>query len=152
MLKLYYGLLEDERRVVNPDPYFNGMFDMHKIDTDFGRRVVKECSGVAKVHNYVTLELSNGEFISPEKLSSGAKNVLLMKEFPDIICDVLWCGENCEPFISEIAEERDLTVYTTRPFHPDLNYLFKDGIYFINSGNIVRNNLEYIRECIKYKL
>lgn len=79
MLKIWYGLKQFDNEVADPDFFFfSEEMNANCIDTDFGRRVVTECSNVYNIHNYATLELPNGELISPKELSSGAKNLLIM--------------------------------------------------------------------------
>lgn len=152
MLKLYYGMLEDKNVVLNPDNYFMDNTDLHCIDTDFGHRVLKDCVDVVKVHNYVTLELGNGELISPKDIGSGVKNLFIMKEDDTAICNLLWCGENCEKYISEIAETKDLVVCTWRPFFPDFDTMFKSGIEILNSGKVVHNGMDYLKEILEYPI
>ena len=52
--------------------------------------------------------------IPPEKLSGGAKTLLLMKNKPDMIFNASKCGDNCAKFILEIARDRDITTLRER--------------------------------------
>lgn len=118
MLKMWIGdppkRLFKTRVVNNPDRYWElHVRDLEFMNTDFSKRVAMECSAIAEFLSCVTLKMDSGRLISPMQLSSGAKNVLLMKYF-DCSCDMEWCGENCEQFVEEIAEEKDLYIYTTR--------------------------------------
>lgn len=161
MLKLWVGYpgvnldvrTYDNKYIVrNPDVYFDEMYDFPKLDTEFGHRLLKDVCHIVKVHNYATLELANGELISPTSLASGVKNVLLMQDCSDeVICDLLWCGENCEPFIAELAEKKDFTVCSRREFFPNFEQ-FKSGILVLNTNKVVHDIFEYWKETddLKY--
>lgn len=145
MMNLWLGRGDFDNEVGDPDFYFSEFIDPKCIDTDFGRRVVKTCSDVKEVVNYATLVLPNEELISPMELSSGAKNLLIMMfDEEDAVCDLIWCGSNCESFLGEIASKRDFTVFTTRWFVPYKNSNFKDGVRILNTGKVVRSFDEYI--------
>lgn len=154
MLKLWLGRKDDDERYIGqPDFVFDEEVDTHCIETEFGKRVIYVCSGSANVINYASLSLPNGELISPKELSSGAKNIFVMDECKDVLCDLLWCGDNCIQFIAEIANRRNIEVCTTRwilPFNSKVE--FKDGILIMNTGTIVRSAKEYIDEVIGKKL
>lgn len=131
MLKMWIGdpskRLFKTRVVNNPDRYWElHVRDLEFMNTDFSKRVAMECSAIAEFLSCVTLKMDSGRLISPMQLSSGAKNVLLMKYF-DCSCDM-------KQFVEEIAEEKDLYIYTTRDYVP-----------YLESGNepkpfIVLNN------------
>lgn len=145
MLKLWIGDKKFDNQIGTPDFFFDEEMDKHCIDTDFGRRVVTECSDIYKIHTYAALELPNGEFISPSELSSGAKNLLIMMfSEKDVVCDMLWCGDNCNKFVAEIANIKDITVKTTRWYMPYLRgEKFDEGILILNTNTVVRSVEEY---------
>lgn len=149
MLHLWIGEKEFENDAGVPDFYFMEEMDLSCIDTDFGHRVLHSCSDVAKVINYATLELPNGELVSPREISSGAKTCLiLMFDTEDVVCDLLFCGENCEPFIAEAANQRDITCKTSRWFFPK-KWGFKDGIHILNTDTVVHDIDEYMYHIIE---
>lgn len=74
--------------------------------------------------------------------SSGAKNVLLMK-YTNKIVDMLWCGDNCDKFVEEIAREKDLIVFTTRDYVPYERSESED-FRVLNSGKIYHYSKEYL--------
>ena len=154
MLKLWIGRREkeDDRYIGQPDFTFDEEIDKHCIDTDFGRRLIYACSGKARVINYVTLELPNGELLSPKELSSGTKNVFVMDNDPDSLCDLLWCGDNFFPFIAEIANHKDIEACTSRWLVPFDGCTHKNGILIMNTGKVVYNGKEFIDEVIGNRL
>lgn len=128
LLKLYIGyppvgFFNESDIVRNPDDYFEYYVrDLSFIDSPFCREVVKECSDVVEFLSSTTMRAGNGMFISPMQLSSGAKNVLIM-ESTDKICNMGWCGDNCNRFVEDIADRKDLTVFSGRVYIP---YLYND--------------------------
>lgn len=145
MLRLWIGNKEFDNDTGEPDFYFDEEMDAECIDTDFGRRVVKECSDIESVINYATLKLPNGELVSPRELASGAKNLLIMMfSEEDVVCDLRWCGDNCNKFIAEVANTKDITVKTTRWYMPYLRgETFDEGILILNTNTVVRSVEEY---------
>ena len=145
MLNLWIGDKKFDNQIGTPDFFFDEEMNKHCIDTDFGRRVVTECSDIYKIHTYAALELPNGEFISPSELSSGAKNLLIMMfSEKDVVCDMLWCGDNCNKFVTEIANTKDITLKTSRysnPFNSSVS--FNDGVLILNTGVTVRDSREF---------
>lgn len=140
-----------------PTSYFNFMMDFHCIDTEFGRRVVKELSRVVKVHNYASLEISTGEFISPVELSHGAKNILIMAFAEDsVVTNMLFCGDNCNKFVAEICKTKDLNLITTRLYNPwyrvEDTASLDSGVRIWNTGKIVYTQVEYVDYLMKVGL
>lgn len=152
MLNLWIGDRDFPVQVLNPDLYFNEFIDKHCIETDFGKRVVKECSDVKEVINYVNMVLPNGELISPNELSSGAKNLLIMMYDDEAVCDMEWCGNNCDHFIGEIAKAKDFTLQTTRWYVPFKNAEFPDGVRILNIDKVVYDIDEFLGAVVENEL
>ena len=49
--------------------------------------------------------------MSPDRLSSGVKALILMKMDPDIKVYATRCGDNCSMFIKELSEIQDVTIF-----------------------------------------
>lgn len=147
MLNLYIGYPPSEFKGVvrNPDRYFKDMDVYEVMSTGFAVRVAKECSDIASFDNPILMRTNSGRFVSPLDLSSGAKNLLIMK-YTDSICNLLWCGSNCDKFVEEIAEEKDLTVFTTRSYVPYKRSKNIKPFKVINTGKIYNNPVEYVSD------
>lgn len=148
MLRLWIGYPPKgyfkEKLVRNPDYFFSDYFlDTSFVATDFGRRVVCACSDVKEVLSCVTLRVSSGRLISPMQLSSGAKNIFIMKE-TSAICNMGWCGGNCEPFVDEISHSQDLTLYTDRFYVPYLYTNDERPFEVLNLGRVFESASEYL--------
>lgn len=145
MLNLYIGYPPRDKYkgiVYNPDSHFKDL-DLYEImSTDFSMRVAKECSDIASFESPILMKTNSGRYVSPLDLSSGAKNVLLMK-YTNKIVDMLWCGDNCDKFVEEIAREKDLIVFTTRDYVPYERSESED-FRVLNSGKIYHSSKEYL--------
>lgn len=83
-------------------------FDLFKkkewFEDEFVRKVIK---GIDKS------EVIKGEYIEspvfggmpPQYLSSGSKALILMKMQPDLVVYATRCGNNCAPYLIELATE-----------------------------------------------
>lgn len=148
MLNLYIGYpKEDEigEIVYNPDDYFKDMDLYEVMSTDFSMRVARECSDITKFETPILMRTSSGRFVSPLDLSSGAKNLIIMK-YTDKICNLLWCGDNCDKYVEEIAEERDITVFTTRVYVPYEDSTNVVPFRVLNNGRIYNSPYEYVTD------
>lgn len=131
--------------VYNPDRYFKDMDVYEVMSTDFAIRVAKECSDIASFDNPILMRTNSGRFVSPLDLSSGAKNLLIMK-YTDKICNMLWCGDNCDKYVEEVAEEKDLTVFTTRAYVPYDEATIVKPFRVLNNGKIYNSPYEYVTD------
>lgn len=147
MLNLYIGYPPSEFKGVvrNPDRYFKDMDVYEVMSTDFAVRVAKECSDIASFDNPILMRTNSGRFVSPLDLSSGAKNLLIMK-YTDKICNMLWCGDNCDKYVEEVAEEKDLTVFTTRAYVPYDEATVVKPFRVLNNGKIYNSPYEYVTD------
>lgn len=156
---------------MQPDACFDQLFYLEEdMETDFTKRVLWECNGKTEILNYATIKKPTGELISPEKICSGAKNVLCMKyignEIPDdfkdsevfegvsgFIYDILWSGDNCNQYIAEIALEKDLEVKSSRVYQPysrvDLEGL---KVQIMETGDVVTDGEEFLDIVISNNL
>ena len=154
MLKVWVNYPERRDLVLNDiEALFPRYADYTVIDSDLGKRIVKATSGVVKVDNYVTLWVETGLLISPDKLSDGAKVLLLMlsekARKKGFIFNYTFCGENCDEFLEEIADMYDVNLFLGRFYIPFERGLPKSGVKFMESGRIVYNDDDFIDEYYK---
>lgn len=100
-------------------------------------------------------DVIEGEFLkspvfggmSPDKLSSGCKAVILMKMNSEYIVYATRCGDNCFPFVQELADEQDVTILLHHcPDMPDdIHAIFTD------SGKEVFNKGDFIDEYYRIR-
>lgn len=151
MLNVWVNYPKQHESVLNDvDFLFTLCADYRVIDSDLGRRIVRETSRVTEIANYTTMWADNGLLISPEKLSEGAKVLLLMLSEKarkrGFIFNYAFCGENCDKFLEEISDVYNINLFLGRRYVPSVNYLEKSGVLFMESGRIVHTREDYIDE------
>lgn len=107
MLKIFFGKHKDE--IYNTDVYYENQYSNDWTTTDFAKSIIREidCSeviGPDQIRNDLF-----GVFNSTE-LSAGVKTLLLMYNQPKKVFNISNCGDNCVPYILDIAKEKDITV------------------------------------------
>lgn len=132
--------------IVDVSSYFNIFKEKEWFADPFVREVIR---GVDKS------EVIGGEYIespvfggmSPERLSSGAKALILMKMCPQYVVYATRCGDNCAPFILELAGQQDVTIllHHCMAFPNDIHAIFEE------SGREVHNYDEFIEEYFKLR-
>lgn len=144
MLRIKFGDMEEA--IFNTDIYFNNVYEDSWLTDPFAVRVIKaiDRSEVLGPHAVQSPILG---VISPEKLAGGTKTILLMKNCPDLVFNASTCGDNCAPFILELAKNRDLTI--------NLRHLMNFGkkpfeAYILNDQAIVHSMLEMMKYAFKY--
>lgn len=145
MLNLYFGKLEDA--LLSGNDYFNSWVDEKCIETEFGKRVIKEIDG-GDVYdkNLIISKVLGG--IPSERLSGGTKSLLILM-FDNKIMHLSAMGDNCLPFLADIAKVKDITVCTDyyRPIFKNSNL---DKVHILNDDSIVYNDDEYFKKWARW--
>ena len=140
MLSIYYGDLDSENFIFDPDTFFNNTYEDEWFDDELVIKMIMDVDG-SKV---VGPHLIESPFLGPiscEKLSGGVKTLILMLKDEEHIFNASACGDNCSKWILEIGNKKDLTVR--------LGYFMKfEGDFSIrvaNTGNVFHtaNELNY---------
>lgn len=114
MLKIWQGYYTNgDNTIRKPDGYFDMAFDKKNFLTDFSRRLIEDCGG-AKVLAENVFEHKWRGCHSADKLATGVKNILLAKYNPEVIVDLVYCGDNCIPYLIEASKEQDILVSSSR--------------------------------------
>lgn len=142
---------------IPPDEYFDlRIYDYSFLGSDFAKRLLYDCSGGLKVINYETFLRPNGLYISPKEISSGAKNVLCMYSRSNkdgFIYNMLWCGDNCNPYIAEVVKDKDVEAFSSRIYDP--YECIEDTpmtVQIMETGDIVTSSHDYMSVVIRHKL
>lgn len=138
MLRIYYGDLEAENYIYDPDMYFNNTYEDEWMTDPFVQSMVKDIDGSIVVGPRLVDSPFLGP-IPPERLSGGVKTLILMHLDHDHVFDASACGDNCAPWILKIGQNRDLLIR--------LGYLMDFGrepfeIEVVNTGEVARNIVE----------
>ena len=109
MLKIYYGNIESENYIFNPDAYFNNTYEEEWMTDPLTVEMVRDVDG----SEIIGPRLIDSPFLGPipaERLSGGVKTLILMKFDNGHIFNASACGDNCAKWILKIAETKDLTI------------------------------------------
>ena len=105
MLSIFFGY--DKDAILNVDTYFNNTYDEAYFDDLFVRKIVSTVDHSEVQDRQCILSPVLGQ-IPPERLSGGAKALILMYEEDDFYTDLIVCGRNCEKLILDIAEKKNI--------------------------------------------
>lgn len=142
MLRVYFGDREDS--IYPAGRYFDAWVDEQVVTDDFAKKVIK---GVDKTDVMPDGTLKSPVFggIVPRQLSGGTKSILVIYTHPELVVDLASMGDNCFPYLIELAKSQDITVTTDK-----FRYLFDYGlaeVFIVNDGSVVHNEEEFL---IKY--
>lgn len=109
MLRIYYGDLDAENYIFNPDVFFNNSYEDDWIIDPVSKKMIKDIDG-SEVVGPRAIDSPFLGSIAVERLSGGVKTLILMRFDSEHIFNASACGDNCAPWILKIAEEKDLTI------------------------------------------
>ncbi len=148
MLNIYYGELDSEKYIYNPDIFFNNQYEDEWIMDDLSRKMILDIDK-SKVISPNLIESPVLGSIGVEKLSGGVKTLILLNYDSEHIFNASACGDNCAKWILEIGKRKDITIR--------LGYLMDFGegdleIKVLNTGKIVKSIAELDDEVIGKRL
>ena len=138
MLKIYYGDLESDNYIFNPDVFFNNSYEDEWITDPLSVEMIKDVDK----SNVIGPKVIDSPFLGSipvERLSGGVKTLILMNKDTEHIFNASACGDNCAKWILNIGKKKDLTIR--------LGYLMNFGnedfdIEILNLGKTVHNGIE----------
>lgn len=128
MLQIYFGNRYSKTFYDRVDTNFLMIYEKHWLKSDFAKRVIKaidhsDVVGESAIYNTVV------GTCSPEWLSGGAKTLIAAYFLPDVVFPMRNLGDNCSPFLREIADKQDTKWYVYKYFPDGLdncNIMFMD--------------------------
>lgn len=154
MLNLWMGSCPKEWKdsklvIINPDAVFDFYFkDLSILRTDFADRLLRECSrsrGMIYSAGFIT---DNDVILPIQKASTGAKIVLLLLSI-DCVCNWTLCGDNCNTFIAEIAETKDITMYSTRFLNPFKRAGNLSAVRLVNTDMVFTDERSFVNYVVE---
>ena len=140
MIKVH--ILQDRKDCVkNIGTYFDAVKKSEWFDLPLVREIIKGIDKTDVIKGPV-LESPVLGIMSPDKLSSGCKAVILLAMVPDINIYATRCGNNCAPYIEEVARDKDVVI----TLHHCLLFTEDVELVFLDSGLHVHSRKEYINE------
>ena len=142
MLKIwYYGGTE---YMTDAPSYFDNVYEDEWIEDEFVKEMIQDVDHSTVVSAHV-IESPVFGAITPKDLSGGVKVLILMLKDDSFIYNLSNCGNNCAKWVLKIAEKKDLTVYLQHIIRFEGEF----EITIMNSGKVVHNPAEYVRELLK---
>lgn len=155
MLRVWIGDYDRRDGLEKPDWWFNKYFDAKYTMTEFSRRLIKDCSDGSEVLAEGVFKHPTRGFYSLDKLPTGVKTALVAVYRNDRIPNLLYCGNNCIPYILEVAENQDVTVsihHRTIPFFiKEFGLVPKNGILILNNNKVIHSYEEWLDSYQMYK-
>lgn len=107
---LYIHVVQVERECIRTiDPYFNRNKSKDWFNRDDVKKIIKNIDlSIAVKDEYIESPVFGG--MSPTKLSTGCKAVILMAVLEKPYIYATKCGDNCVPDILEIARNKDVHI------------------------------------------
>lgn len=108
MLYIHVGQVEREC-IRTIDPYFNRNKSKDWFNSDDVKKIIKNIDlSIAVKDEYIESPVFGG--MSPTKLSTGCKAVILMAVLEKPYIYATKCGDNCVPDILEISRNKDVHI------------------------------------------
>lgn len=107
MLRIHFGALPEE--IYNTEIYYENQYNKDWVMDDFARRVIRDIDASEVVAPDVIQNDIFGTFGSTE-LSAGVKTLLLIRNVRNKVFNISNCGDNCAPYLLELAKDRDIKV------------------------------------------
>ena len=150
MLNIYFGY--DKNVILSVDVYFNNTYDETWFDDPFIRKIIRivDDSEVQDRHCIMSSVLGQ---IPPERLSGGAKTLILLYKEDGFYTDLIVCGENCEKLILDIAEKKDISCALSGYDISFENLGDTDHptpVRCENDGTLLRNHEEFVLKMLEF--
>ncbi|MBQ2882539.1 MAG: DUF4869 domain-containing protein [Alphaproteobacteria bacterium] len=107
MLKVFFGL--DKESILDIDIYFNNVYELEWFNDEFVKSMVRDVDKSEVISPSCIQSPVLGQ-ITPESLSGGVKALICLWKLDDFKVDLIVCGENCERWIKEISDLKDINV------------------------------------------
>lgn len=149
MLSIYFGDMEGA--LDYPGYFFDNIFDKSLLLEEFSKSVIRRVDKSEVFDKNVVISPVLGG-ISPRDLSTGVKNTLICRYYPEKVICFSYMGRNClRPLFEEIVNKGlDRTICANILYIP-YTYGYEGEIKILNSGRIVNNNLDFIDEFANWK-
>lgn len=144
MLSIFFGY--DEEAILSVDTYFNNVYEDEWLDDPFVRRMILAVDGSEVVSSQCIVSPVLGQ-IPPERLSGGVKALICLYALEDFYPDLIVCGENCEPFILEIARQKDIRCALSG-YDISFNTMI-EPIHCLNDGSLMADQREFTEKMLQ---
>lgn len=145
MLKIWVnGFKED--CIKNPSGYFDVNKEKDWFNNELSKKFIKEIDkSIAVKDEYIESPVFGA--ISPERLSSGCKCLILLSVLDDCNIYASRMGDNCSKYILELAEIKDITI----TLHHMMMFPEEMKAIMMDTGKVVNSRGEYVKEYARIK-
>lgn len=148
MLHIHFGDYKGKDYIFDPDTYFDNAYEDEWLTDPLSKEMVRDIDRSELIGPNLVQSPVLGA-IPPGRLSGGVKTLILISHDPMHVFSASACGENCAAWLLKLGAMMDVSVR--------LGYLMHFGeepfeIEIINTGKIVRNQSEFVREIITQNL
>ena len=150
MLSVYFGY--DEDAVLSVEIYFNNTYEEEWLDDPFVKQIIRTVDGSDVEDRQCILSPILGQ-IPPERLSGGAKTLILMYKEEGFYVDLIVCGSNCESLILDIAKEKDISCSLSGydiSFENLGDAEHSVPVRCVNDGSLIKTHDEFVMKMLEY--
>lgn len=147
MLYIYFGSISYETSpdeyVKHIDSWFNNYFEESWTDNEWAKRVIKEIDDT----DLITPTVISSKWLgttSIESISGGAKSLIMANATERLVFNGNNFGDNCFPLLLELSKTKDIMIDLY--YHPIFKWVDDVEVCSINTGNVMRNYDEFMRE------
>ncbi len=144
MLNVRFGF--DKNCIRDIDLYFDNVYEDEWLEDSFVQEMIQEVDRSEVIGNQLIVSPVLGQ-IPPERISGGVKALICLLK-SDAYIDLIVCGPNCEKYILQIADKKDITVGMSGY---DLTFLPYDiQANCLNDNSVISNCKEWIQKMNKF--
>ncbi len=148
MLHIFFGDYKGKDYIFDPDTYFDNAYEDEWLTDPLSKEMVRDIDRSELIGPNLVQSPVLGA-IPPGRLSGGVKTLILISHDPKHVFNASACGENCAVWLLKLGAMMDVSIR--------LGYLMHFGeepfaIEIMNTGKIVRNQSEFVREIITQNL
>lgn len=148
MLSIFFGDFNEANYIHNPKAYFDSSREDAWLECAWVKRMVADIDRSELVSPHLVISPVLGA-ISPDRLSGGAKTLILIAHDERHVFNASVCGDNCAPWLLRIGMEQDVLIRLSHLMH------FAEEPYEIriaNTGEVVHTQKELVCSVIRQGL
>lgn len=146
MLYVLFGERLDDT-IFPTSVYFNNVYENEWFNDEDVKQIVRDIDK-SELNGLCVLSPFLGS-IPVEKLSGGAKGLILMLKEDNFISDLISYGNNCEDWIIRISNKKDITVCMTGV---DMTFEGKDiKAICLNDNSKINNYIDWCDKMIAFR-
>ncbi len=148
MLNILFGNCSADNYIDNPDLFFNNTYLDEWLDDEISKQIVADIDNSELVSANLVVSPVLGS-ISIDRLSGGAKTLILIAHDAEHIYNASACGDNCASWLAKIGSTKDILVRMGHIMHFDEECF---PIRIVNTEEIINNQKELVFKIIENDL